>query len=46
MILKTAGVKTVDARLVAASEIAGSDEKYLGKNFAQKPIERWDRLPR
>jgi len=37
------GIRTVDARLVAASEIEGIDEKYLGKNTNSLVVTRFDR---
>jgi serine/threonine-protein kinase HipA len=40
---RAAGVKTVDARLVSASEIDGIDEKYLGKNMNSLVVTRFDR---
>jgi serine/threonine-protein kinase HipA len=40
---RAAGVATVDARLVSASEIEGIDEKYLGKNVNSLVVTRFDR---
>jgi serine/threonine-protein kinase HipA len=40
---RAAGVTTVDARLVSASEIEGIDEKYLGKNVNSLVVTRFDR---